>query len=50
MQLLISGLKMSDATRCAHFANVVGQRKLIRCFQRTFSEAQFDKTARPDNI
>jgi hypothetical protein len=50
MQLLIAGPRMSDAVRCNHFANAVVQRKLIRDFQRAYSEASFDKAARPDNL
>jgi hypothetical protein len=30
MQLLMAETRMSDAIRCGHFANVVGQRKFIR--------------------
>jgi hypothetical protein len=29
MQFVSAELKMSDAIRCAHFANAAGQRKLI---------------------
>jgi hypothetical protein len=30
MQFVFAELKMNDAIRCAHFANAIGQRKLIR--------------------
>jgi hypothetical protein len=32
-QFLLAGKKMNGAIRCRHFAKVISQRKLIRCFQ-----------------